>query len=505
LERRVALLEHPAEAAAPAAEPAKELETEGMLPGNLIPVAGRAVLGLAGAFLLRAVAESGAVPRLPVVCAAILYAAAWLVFSLRKRASNAVSAGIYGATAAMILAPLLWEATVRFQALPALATAAILIAYAGADSTSAITTVAALATAIGLMVQTGDLIPFAASLLAIGAISHRGKVRALAAIAADFAVWLVVYIGTRPGGVPAGYHPIALYAALGVCCALFGIYGVAVCRSAVQKLRTISIFEIVQVAIAFTLAAGGVLALTELRASAPLGAFCAIGSAACYFTAYLRFPGRASRNHHVFAAFGAAMGLGACYLILPESLLTWFWSAAAVVAAVARIRIHGAAYLLAAALISGLPAAIYSTFTGSAIPPVPAALWIVAVAAVCCYAADIAAPGARPVISLIPALFAAWATSALILSLLAPPPSLLATARTLVICAFTLGLSYFGGRSSRHELTWLGYAGIVLGALKLFAEDFRNSPPAALAVSLLCYGALLIVVPKLRAKTAKAI
>src|SRR5207302_7479319 len=38
------------------------------------PIIGKAVIGFAGAFLLRALAESGSVPRLPVLIIAILYA-----------------------------------------------------------------------------------------------------------------------------------------------------------------------------------------------------------------------------------------------------------------------------------------------------------------------------------------------------------------------------------------------------------------------------------------------
>ena len=38
------------------------------------PTVGKAVLGFAGAFLLRALAESGSVPKLPVLIIAILYA-----------------------------------------------------------------------------------------------------------------------------------------------------------------------------------------------------------------------------------------------------------------------------------------------------------------------------------------------------------------------------------------------------------------------------------------------
>jgi hypothetical protein len=95
------------------------------------------VLGLAGAFLLRALAESGAMPILLVLLAAILYAATWLVFSVRTRQQDTFGSSIYGITAVLILAPLLWEGTLRFNVLPPVATAGILIAFQVLSSTLA--------------------------------------------------------------------------------------------------------------------------------------------------------------------------------------------------------------------------------------------------------------------------------------------------------------------------------------------------------------------------------
>ena len=124
--------------------------------------------------------KSGAVPSILVVSVAILYAATWLVFSVRTREQNAFAGTAYGVTAALIFAPLLWEATVRFHALTPAATAAILVAFlvlcsvlAWSKPPAAVTTVTTLSTlltAIALMVQTGDLVPFALALLAIAAV-----------------------------------------------------------------------------------------------------------------------------------------------------------------------------------------------------------------------------------------------------------------------------------------------------------------------------------------------
>jgi len=534
LEQRVYALEHKGEARAPlTAHLAGAPDVPSFALPNVIPVAGRATLGLAGAYLLRALSESGSVPQLLVVCGAILYAAAWIVLSVRARQEKAIAGATYGITAALILAPLLWEATVRFNVLTPSATAAILLAFIVLSSAltwsdkpgavSAITILTALLTALALMVRTGDLVPFALALLGIAVIveagvciGHTSPMRVPVAIACDLAVALVLYIMTRPGGVPEGYQPARLIVSLALCALLFLIYAAGAVWQTVIRERNISGIEIAQTVVVFALAAGGALQLTEGAAAGLVGSLAAIFCAACYFLAFLRFDGLPRRNHYVFASWGAALGLIACFLILPGIQLTLVWSAAALVATLVGTRaslpaldVHGAFYLLAAALVSGLPAVVLNAFTGDVLAPATAALWIVAIAALGCYAECFyaASEGATAKISLIPAVAAALSAGALLLlvaiPLFGPHPSvsLLATARTLVTCLVALGFGFAGSRTGHRELVWISYAAIALGTVKLLLEDFRQSHPAALALSLLCYGALLILVPKLATKT----
>ena len=83
---------------------------------------GRAVLGIAGAYLLRAVAESSVVPRSLVLFAAVLYACGWMFWAARAASTNRFASATYAVTSAMILSPLVWESTVRLKVLsPALA------------------------------------------------------------------------------------------------------------------------------------------------------------------------------------------------------------------------------------------------------------------------------------------------------------------------------------------------------------------------------------------------
>ena len=88
-------------------------------PAALFSVLGKAMLGIAGAYLLRAVAESSvaaqvggrrrrhsSTPPLAGIGASRVKAGEWL------------AATIYACTSALILAPMLWELTLRFKVLP---------------------------------------------------------------------------------------------------------------------------------------------------------------------------------------------------------------------------------------------------------------------------------------------------------------------------------------------------------------------------------------------------
>ena len=212
------------------------------VPTGTLPVFGKAVLGISGAYLLRAVAESGALPQWPILIFAIGYAYLWLVWAVRTRTTNTLASVTYAITATTILCPLLWESTVRFQILWPPFTAAVLVAFpmlawalAWRENLQAIpwvTTVAAVATALALIIATRDLLPFTVGLLALALVAeatvdlgHRLSIRVVPAIAADFAVWLLIYVMTSPEGVPSEYRPIGSTAITVLCLALLAIYG----------------------------------------------------------------------------------------------------------------------------------------------------------------------------------------------------------------------------------------------------------------------------------------
>ena len=95
--------------------------------GGAFSVLGKAMLGIAGAYLLRAVAESSSLPRLAVAAVAIVYASCGWYGRRERTAVTGLPGATYACTSALILAPMLWELTLRFKVLPAAAAAGVAV------------------------------------------------------------------------------------------------------------------------------------------------------------------------------------------------------------------------------------------------------------------------------------------------------------------------------------------------------------------------------------------
>jgi hypothetical protein len=519
---------------APAPRPAFTLPP--FLFVGVIPVLGISVLGIAGAYLLRAAAESGALPGPAAVAMSAVYAALWLVKSVKARPGRELVRVIYAATAALIFFPMLWETTVRFKVLPSVASAGLLIAFVllgsaltwrhGPALVMWVTALPAAATAVILIVATGELTFFVIALLAICAVVESAGVRDLqarirpwVAVLSDIGVALMIYLAALPQQTGA-YRPVGRPIAAGVCFVLLGIYASSVGFRTAGLRRGITLFEAAQMAVAWTLAVGGALRLTHNAAA--LGAFCLLSAGVLYWSAFTRFnPATSGRNHRVYASLGLGLFLTASVLLVSGSVAAMLWSGCAVAAMFVSTHaahptpaLHGAAYLTAAAFLSGLLDYGRLAMTGAVPPALPSAiLWIAAAATVLSYFACPSGPeGKWP--RLLAATLGALAAAAFLVTIVArsaggaPSASWLPTIRTLVICAVALSAGVAGRRLplkpaaaaaplQRIELVWICYAAMALVTMKLFVEDFRESSLAALAVSLLGYGAVLIFGPRL--------
>ena len=76
-------------------------------------------------------------------------------------------------------------------------------------------------------------------------------------------------------------------------------------------------------------------------------------------------------------------------------------------------------------------------------------------------------------------------------------PAILATVRTVVIAGTAVLLAALGRRPGLAELTWLAYPLLVLGGIKLLAQDLPQGRPATLVIGFVAYGIALILTPRL--------
>lgn len=546
LERRVAVLEHPSAVVSGAAvqgpNPVQAVESGAELSiaqAGIFSVLGRALLGIAGAYVLRAVAESSSLPRVAIAGIAIAYAMMWLVWAVRVPAGAWFASTIYAGTSALILAPMLWELTLNFKVLPVEATASILGGFVIAASALAwkrnvapvfwVANLAAVGTALALSVATHDLAPFIAVLLLMAIICeyaadchHAPHVRLLVAAAADLAIWGLVFIYSSPPSTRVDYPAIGAVELLIPGCVLFLIYGTSIGLRIAVRGEQITAFETGQALIAFLLAAAGVLYF-EPGSVLALGLVCLLLSAAGYAAVLVRFHGAAEdRNYKVFAAWSAGLLLAGSALSLPPLWQAVILGLAAIAAAVLGVRVgrltlefYGLVFAAAAAVQSGLLRFTLDALAGSS----PARLgWSVCFVSSClilCYAVGKSGPGQnwqRQTLRLATAALAAGALAALVVEGLLWLAALgvtldvhhIAFVRTLTTCALALALAYGGARWRRVELTRLAYATLGLVAAKLLFEDLRHGHLGYIAGSIFLFAIALIAVPRLSRAGQKA-
>jgi hypothetical protein len=327
LEQRVYALEHPAGAQSEitaqvaSSPPAAVTDDEhpAALTTGVFSVMGRAMLGIAGAYLLRAVAESSSLPKTAVAAAAIVYALGWLAWASRVKAGDWLVGTTYACTSALILAPMLWELTLRFNVLPATASAAVVCGFVLAASVLAwkrnfapvlwVSNLTAVAIALSLAIASHQILPFIAVLLLMMLINEyaasrdrESGVRVLVALAADAAIWALFYIYSSPEGTRADYPPLSLAALLAPGLGLFFIFGLSLLYRTVLKRKTITVFETIETTIAFLLAAFSLIYFGPPASAVALGAFCVVLSGAGYAAAFVYFDNaHERRNYLVFA------------------------------------------------------------------------------------------------------------------------------------------------------------------------------------------------------------
>ncbi len=519
-----AVAQEPAEPAAPA--PARR-ETDSV---SLLSFVGRTLLGLAGAYLLRAFTSEGLLPQAVGVAAGLLYAALWLFSADRAAArGRAVSTCFHGATAALASLPLIWETTTRLGILPPAAGAAALAGMSAMSLTVAwrraqrslawiLPPWAGLA-ALMLGGITHAPVPFTAFLVALGVASlwlaraHRWRgLPWVTAILADLAVLLL----WAEDPIAEGWASAA--GVLATQLALFGLYGASFAHIAWRRGEA-GLFAALQTAAVLTVGYGGALSLaSSLPAGGALLGGAGLGLAlVCYGVAFAT-ERRQKRSIFYFTGLALPLLLVGCWVLFERPgfvysllALTCAWAGNRFERLV--LSLHAALYALAAVIASRLLFQATAAFAADAdavwpSPTLDGLLALAAIAGCLVFPArgDIGFWGRwAGVPRLLLLALGAWGTGGVLVWLLTPltagapaDPAILATLRTGVLAVAVLALARAGRWSRLREAAQLVHPLLLIGAVKLLVEDFSAGRSQTLVLSLALYGAALILGPRLK-------
>ena len=551
LEARLAHLEgraSSAEHAAPdAGEAAAASAAAGALPAvrgwrdpiAILSLIGRLFIVLGGAYLLRAMTDTGAIPQPAGVALGLAYGLVWLALADRAGGRGQRPGAVFhGMGAAMVAFPVVVEATTHFNVLPGAASAAALavltagqLAVAWRRRLQALAWIA-VATAIPasliILARTGVVVPHACFLILFGvATLWMGYsldwllVRWPVAVVADVVAVGVTLraLAPQPRDTPG--------AALAVQVALLGAYLASIAIRTLVRGRNVIPFEVVQTAAALLVGLGGALSVTQATGAgaSALGIASVLIGAACYGVAFafIERQQHRGRNVYFYTSLAIVLVLVGVGVLLPGDAETGVLAALAVACSAAWSRIgrlflliHAGVYLVAAALVSG--AAGYDlreVLAGAGPPwplPSPAMLVVFAAAGLSAWLAAIepASDGSRwsRVPRFVIVLVLVLSAGGTIVGYLAPAigrqpdgsmdAGILATVRTGVLAIAALAVAWIGRRARFREWDWLVYPLLVGIGLKMLAQDFMHGRPATLFVALALYGTALIMAPRLR-------
>lgn len=508
-----------------------------------MPVFGRALLALAGAYLLRAISESATIAPEWGVAAGVLYAFFWLFWSARSQVADRLESAIHSLTAVLILCPLMWEAVLSLHAMSAWTASALLASFEifglaiswrkNLLAVATIVTLAALATTAGLLIATHNVVPFTLVFVVIAAavevsacLEHWLSERWLAALSADLAVLLATWLVTREYGLPAIYAPIPRGGLLGLQVALLAIYFASTVVRTLFRGLTFTAFEITQCAAAIAIGIGGGL---QLYGEAHLVALFALAcGAACYAVSFLMLDseGGRARNFYTYSTFAILLTLTGSRILLSAAWASLAWPLLAVVCIGAGVyfgrmtlQVHGVLYLLLGLAASGALVEAGALALGTAHwRGNTGALSLGLSASTVSYLLVLrsrkrAGSSAAQIFRLASAAIFGWllagasagALTALYHELAGTPAShsYCAVLRTGALAALALACASVGARWKLTELSRLTYPAMLLGAYRIAMVDFAQENKPALFLSLLLYGGVLIVLPRMARSPAE--
>ncbi|MGE5837457.1 MAG: hypothetical protein ACM4AI_23490, partial [Acidobacteriota bacterium] len=351
--------------AAPAPHPALRAPRSDAV--SLLSLTGRTCLVFGGAYLLRALTESGQVPVTAGVLLGLLYAVGWLAAAERAGSTSAL---FHGLATVLIGLPIVWEAAARFGflspaqsglALAAIVALSFVVAWhRRLAALAAVIAVATLAASMALVVSLDRVVPFAALLVgSAGAalwIAYHRDWTWLAVLTGLTSVSAVLAALMRALAVPPR-DPAGTVLALQI--ALVAIYFVSFAVRALLR-SPLGIYEYVQGALVLVAGLGGAIALTRGHdlAVMSIGGVTLVGAVLAYGIAFgaIRRQNAQAATLHFFTSLGLVLSLMGGRLLLADAPYAVVLSAGALAAvglgrwmASPVLTLHGALALFVAA------------------------------------------------------------------------------------------------------------------------------------------------------------
>jgi hypothetical protein len=540
LETRLAALESSPPSAA--TEPLPQVESYEPGPslrsslGLSLADFGRGFLIMAGAFMLRALANSEVLPTRIGVGLGLLYALLWIFMAGRSGADRKGHTLLYSGLSALIAFPLLWEAPTRFAALtPTMAASLLALVTAFAVVTAWrrrlrilawIFTLSAVITSIGLLFATKAIAPFIGIVILLGLstiwMGYKLKwhgLRWAPALSADALILFLVSISAREEGIPEAWTQISIGMAEFLAVSLLLVYlGSFVIRTLIRR-RDVTHFEILQSAAALFIGFGGAarIAVSSGAGGISLGVAALLAAAACYFVSFVFVDRKLGhgKNFFFFTSLALVMVFLGSLLVLKGPALPLTWCALAIASAFLggrydriTLRMHSALYALAAFYTAGAMTLGLRAFMGPAeealMPLVYLPYLVLMVAAgtyVLLVSTQLKLSGGelsrtpRFLILTITVFGIAGLLTTLAIQALATL-SLHEAIRVAVLSLAAILLAAVGRKRITLEFSWLAYPVLILAGLKLLLVVLRGGNAITLFVGFAFFGVALILAPR---------
>jgi hypothetical protein len=498
-----------------------------------IALVGRLLIVLGGAFLLRAVTESGVLSPTLGVSVGLAYALTWLVVALRPSVSR-TSAAYHGLAAILAAYPLIFEATRKFDVLGAWSSAltlamvtaiwALLAWRKMLNGLAWVATLGAMGTVVLLMAETSSIVPFIWVLIALGVTTlwmgyrlkwHllRWPVAVFLDLALLFMAFLVVTDRIAIEPVP------AMAAGAGAFAAYLTSF---VVRNLIRE-RSIVLFEIVQGIGALVCGLGGAMWIAGAKDTLEMPFALAILAlaAASYGASFVFIPRHFTSpgNFFFYSTFALVLVLGAGTFIAGGLKGSVLWSVLALTSAYFAGRyekpvlaVHCAIYLVAGLVGAKL---VQSGLKILALDP--GGDWSVSwIGATLILGASVFAAGIHPIarkgnygiwafakVTIL--LVFTWTGATLVMAILggaihgaSPDAGMIAFERTAILSGLTILAAFVARYAPLSPGKRLANILMIVLAMKLLWDDLRVGTPVTMFLSFASVGIAMILATKLR-------